>query len=843
MSWLLGWLIAVVVQMLRLTWRVQHVGANRAMHGVFAYFHGDLLALVGCRRDVRLLISNSRDGQLAARACRALGYAVVRGSSSRGGVVGALGLVRQLRRRRSVAIAVDGPKGPREQINGSPLRLAAMAKARLFPVVARADRAWRLKSWDRLLVPKPFARVVVVWGEAVDDQDDLHRALTALPTQGQQLLARREPGWRCRARRLVVLALPLLLCCQDGPDLLSSDRAAIRVAELQRIGERNQTARRDAVARALDDPSTGVRVQALRTLGKLGAGRHLGKLLRYAAHPQLRLKLAALYALGAGGRPAEVQPALVAALEDRRRVVRRAARDSLLRLGVARDALWRQIAERRLELNRKRLRHPAAGVRLLAVAELARSRETEAIQLLNAALADRDPTVAVAAIEALARADVDPRSKQQVIALIDRMSLDQRLAVLPALERLGMLRAPAVDELLASPLVDETLRALAPTRWCPSAAQQPLICGRAVGENNDASAIAVLRRCKAICSAQHQALIAKLKEDDPAAIAILASLAWKAPGALQIAQQIYQSFAARRGRWLSAQVWRAFDDADAVPSAQTRPPVKGSKQQRLARLLDRFERVDDDQDPLLPAAVEEERAVQAVHFAARCAEEDASAWLIKVFLESDVLALARVAASELLALGGPLPAQLSQRVVALSEDRRASARLLAMRLCPRLGAQGAAIASRLATDAVAEVRVDAARCLAKLRDPLAVDLLIKLLDGVAADAAVGMLAELGVAKAASPLQRRLQRLNDDASDDERALLLRAVGASKAEGAEMLIDEHLLDPRWKVRLAAAEVLAASGKASASRLLAGCQADFDYAVRRVCKKAAAPKGGGQ
>jgi lysophospholipid acyltransferase (LPLAT)-like uncharacterized protein len=111
-----------------------------------------------------VLISPSRDGELAARAAMRLGAQVVRGSSSRGGSQGVRGMLREAGPDRGLAVVPDGPKGPPRRAKPGVVLLARLTRSPIVPVTWVADRSWRLRSWDRLEIPKPFARVAVAVG-------------------------------------------------------------------------------------------------------------------------------------------------------------------------------------------------------------------------------------------------------------------------------------------------------------------------------------------------------------------------------------------------------------------------------------------------------------------------------------------------------------------------------------------------------------------------------------------------------------------------------------------------------------------------------------------------------
>lgn len=174
-DWRLRWITFAGLHLLRLlarTWRIrvlrgEPVEALRATRvpAAFAFWHGEMLPLLYQHRDrgVAILISSHRDGEVIARIAHGLGYRSVRGSSSRGAGRALLGLVRELEGGGEVAVSPDGPRGPARHFAPGVLIAAQRAGAYILPVAAFADRAWRLRSWDRFLIPKPFARVTIAY--------------------------------------------------------------------------------------------------------------------------------------------------------------------------------------------------------------------------------------------------------------------------------------------------------------------------------------------------------------------------------------------------------------------------------------------------------------------------------------------------------------------------------------------------------------------------------------------------------------------------------------------------------------------------------------------------------
>jgi lysophospholipid acyltransferase (LPLAT)-like uncharacterized protein len=120
------------------------------------------------RRRAVALTSASKDGDMVARAMAAFGLGAVRGSSSRRGVAALVGLKRALQDGHDICLTPDGPKGPRYQLQPGALILAQATGAPIVPVHIRFHSAWRLGTWDRFVIPKPFSRVEVTFAEAID---------------------------------------------------------------------------------------------------------------------------------------------------------------------------------------------------------------------------------------------------------------------------------------------------------------------------------------------------------------------------------------------------------------------------------------------------------------------------------------------------------------------------------------------------------------------------------------------------------------------------------------------------------------------------------------------------
>jgi lysophospholipid acyltransferase (LPLAT)-like uncharacterized protein len=114
-----------------------------------------------------LMISKSSDGEIIAGVAEKSGWRTVRGSSSRGGKEALRKMIDNLSRTRLASHIVDGPKGPAGIVKAGVIQMARTADAAIVPFYVSADRAWYFNSWDSFFLPKPFARVIISFGEMI----------------------------------------------------------------------------------------------------------------------------------------------------------------------------------------------------------------------------------------------------------------------------------------------------------------------------------------------------------------------------------------------------------------------------------------------------------------------------------------------------------------------------------------------------------------------------------------------------------------------------------------------------------------------------------------------------
>ena len=203
---LAGFLVAAYMTLVKYTTRWEVIGEERVAHlmgngeGLIAMtWHSRFLMLTSAWKkgyqQPYVLISRSRDGEIVARTCHFLGLKTIRGSAQRAGRKSGKGGEAAFRNMQKavtdggcIVITPDGPKGPRQRLGDGPLTLAKLSDAPLMSCIFSVKHRKIIDSWDRFVVPLPFGKGQIIWGEPVhvgaDISDgDLIALRTALETQ------------------------------------------------------------------------------------------------------------------------------------------------------------------------------------------------------------------------------------------------------------------------------------------------------------------------------------------------------------------------------------------------------------------------------------------------------------------------------------------------------------------------------------------------------------------------------------------------------------------------------------------------------------------------------------
>jgi lysophospholipid acyltransferase (LPLAT)-like uncharacterized protein len=178
-----GSLAAGLIRLIYATIRWECVmpeGVSLDAQNIYAFWHGRMLMLprwysARAKRPLYMLISQHGDGRLIAFAIKLLGIHSVAGSSSRRGVAATLELMRRLEEGASIGITPDGPKGPRHVCKKGVVTLAQQAGIPVQPVSYSIEERWVIPSWDRMIVPRPFSRGVIVFAKPIHVAPDEDR--------------------------------------------------------------------------------------------------------------------------------------------------------------------------------------------------------------------------------------------------------------------------------------------------------------------------------------------------------------------------------------------------------------------------------------------------------------------------------------------------------------------------------------------------------------------------------------------------------------------------------------------------------------------------------------------
>jgi len=194
---LVPFVAAVLMKVLTYTLRVRYVAddpvrefAAGRERFILAFYHRRLVMMPkaypfrrstpdGERRGVAILSSDSKDGERSAATWRWFGIHAVRGTAGHSGAQALVKMIRAVKDGWDLGITVDGPRGPRQQVKAGVLAVSRKTGAWIVPVCVAYERAWKLRTWDEMLVPRPFSAVAVRYGEAfqvpADGDEESHR--------------------------------------------------------------------------------------------------------------------------------------------------------------------------------------------------------------------------------------------------------------------------------------------------------------------------------------------------------------------------------------------------------------------------------------------------------------------------------------------------------------------------------------------------------------------------------------------------------------------------------------------------------------------------------------------
>ncbi len=169
--WLIGWAgylaIALIGPTLRfsISWEEEPIPGDAIFEKpvIYSFWHRAVFpaAWMWRRQRIAVMVSRSFDGEYIARIIERLGFAAVRGSSSRGGSGALLGMKSALENGESVAFTIDGPRGPKYVAKLGPVTLSKISGRPMGTFYVALSSAWLLQTWDEFMIPKPFSQALV----------------------------------------------------------------------------------------------------------------------------------------------------------------------------------------------------------------------------------------------------------------------------------------------------------------------------------------------------------------------------------------------------------------------------------------------------------------------------------------------------------------------------------------------------------------------------------------------------------------------------------------------------------------------------------------------------------
>jgi lysophospholipid acyltransferase (LPLAT)-like uncharacterized protein len=170
----LGGAVYGIVRTIFATLRLKCENLDRALPSngrgvILVSWHGRSMipAVVFRNRGYWALISLSRDGELQNNIFSRCGFRIIRGSTGRGGIRGALQMARRVQEGGVLTFTPDGPRGPTHKVQPGVILMAQKSGAPIVPIGVSSSSRWLIKSWDSYMIPKPFARASMILGDPI----------------------------------------------------------------------------------------------------------------------------------------------------------------------------------------------------------------------------------------------------------------------------------------------------------------------------------------------------------------------------------------------------------------------------------------------------------------------------------------------------------------------------------------------------------------------------------------------------------------------------------------------------------------------------------------------------
>lgn len=187
---LVSYLATAIFWLLHFSLRYRHHGLenvkasdSKTRGHLYCFWHKHILSCTFAQhgRSHVVMASRSPTADPMVMIAKSFGHVMVRGSSSKGGrdkggQVAKAEIIERLKEGRNGAVAADGPSGPPFQAKIGIIDMAIATGYGIVPYCALPKRYWQVNSWDKMLIPKPFTRIDVYYGEPIYVPADTSKA-------------------------------------------------------------------------------------------------------------------------------------------------------------------------------------------------------------------------------------------------------------------------------------------------------------------------------------------------------------------------------------------------------------------------------------------------------------------------------------------------------------------------------------------------------------------------------------------------------------------------------------------------------------------------------------------
>jgi lysophospholipid acyltransferase (LPLAT)-like uncharacterized protein len=151
---------------------------RQGINPIYTFWHGRMLYfpyLYRLQNKHHILVSPSKDGEIIGNLLKLYGFSIVWGSTFKKGAAALFNLVRIVKDGNSVVLIADGSRGPAFEAQDGAVKIAKLTGMPIIPMTYNASWKKVLNTWDRLVIPYPFSKIAVMYGEPVHvpaDADD-----------------------------------------------------------------------------------------------------------------------------------------------------------------------------------------------------------------------------------------------------------------------------------------------------------------------------------------------------------------------------------------------------------------------------------------------------------------------------------------------------------------------------------------------------------------------------------------------------------------------------------------------------------------------------------------------